>query len=112
MTAARDARGHVVSERKVRDCAANQRVTFSCHKKAGWKSIKTEVKQLGKKVDLGRWPHIERNSPNWEIFFFTMIKTPSPQWDIGSDNSEALNLAKWGDFLLYEVLPDKMTCRA
>ena len=25
-------------------------------------------------------------------------------------NSEALNLAKWGDFLLYEVLPDKMTC--
>ena len=25
-------------------------------------------------------------------------------------NSEAFNLAKWGDFLLYEVLPDKMTC--
>ena len=39
-----------------------------------------------------------------------MIETLSPQWDIGSDNSEALNLAKWGDFLLYEVLPDKVTC--
>ena len=39
-----------------------------------------------------------------------MIETLSPHWDIGSDNSEALNLAKWGDFLLYEVLPDKMTC--
>ena len=38
-----------------------------------------------------------------------MIETLSPQWDIGSDNSEALNLAKWGDFLLYEVLPDEMT---
>ena len=37
-----------------------------------------------------------------------MIETLSPQWDIGSDNS--LNPAKWGDFLLYEVLPDKMTC--
>ena len=68
--------------------------------------------QLGKKVDLGRWPHIERNSPNWERcnFFSTMIETLSPQWDIGSDKSEALNLAKWGDFLLNEVLPDKMTC--
>ena len=39
-----------------------------------------------------------------------MIETLSPQWDIGSDNSEVLNLAKWSDFLLYEVLPDKMTC--
>ena len=41
-----------------------------------------------------------------------MIETLSPQWDIGSNNynSEALNLAKWGDFLLYKVLPDKMTC--
>ena len=39
-----------------------------------------------------------------------MIETLSPQWDIGSDNSEALNLAKWGDFLLYKVLPDKITC--
>ena len=30
---------------KVRDCAANRRFTFCCHKKtAGWKSIKTEVK--------------------------------------------------------------------
>ena len=33
----------------------------------------------------------------------------SPQWDFGSDNFEVLNLAKWGDFLLFEVLPDKMT---
>ena len=39
-----------------------------------------------------------------------MIETLSPQWDTGSDNSEALNIAKWGDFLLYEVLPDKITC--
>ena len=32
--------------------------------------------------------------------------------EIRSDNSEALNLtlAEWGDFLLYEVSPDKMTC--
>ena len=43
------------------------------------------------------------------VFFFTMIETLSSQSDIGSDNSEALNLAKWGDFLLYEILPDKMT---
>ena len=75
---------------------------------------KLDIRQLGKKVDSGRWPHIERNSPNWERcnFFSTnsMIETLSPQWDIGSDNSEALNLAKWGDFLLNEVLPDKMTC--
>ena len=30
--------------------------------------------------------------------------------EIRSDNSEALNLtlAEWGDFLLYEVSPDKM----
>ena len=39
-----------------------------------------------------------------------MTETLPPLWDIGSDNSEALNLAKWGDFLLYEVLPDKITC--
>ena len=38
-----------------------------------------------------------------------MTETPSPQWDIGSDSYEGLNLAKWSDFLLYEVLPDKMT---
>ena len=39
-----------------------------------------------------------------------MIETLYPLWHIRSDNSEALNLAKWGDFLLYEVLPDKMPC--
>ena len=39
-----------------------------------------------------------------------MIETTSPQWDnIGSDSFEGLNLAKWSDFLLYEVLSDKMT---
>ena len=38
-----------------------------------------------------------------------MIETLSPQWDIGSDSFEGLNLAKWDDFHLYEVLPDEMT---
>ena len=38
-----------------------------------------------------------------------MPSTQPSQWDIGSDSFEGLNLAKWGDSLLYKVLPDKMT---
>ena len=60
---------------------------------------------------FNRWLRIERNFPSGEVcnYFFTMIETPSPQWGIGFDSFEGLNLSKSGDLLLYEVLPDKMT---